>query len=337
MSYFSVKDFTTNLAAKVRSVLVNTDENLPAHILQDSAGNEVLGTRTDAANNFTNTTSISAMSIWKSISATLQGQANSSQSQPVKLQDGAGNALTSDLRGGKQTLAVEIIDGTGNQITTFGGSGGTASTFGSTFPTQGTAMGAKNGTNMVNLTADSSNNLNVAVAAGLPTGANTVGAVNLKINGNNPDLAAGTGGSATMRVAIDTSQIGSPGPQSSANSTSVTPANSSDVTPSRVNTGSGTNATNLKGAAGVVRSIDLFNTSANTVYFKFYNKATAPTVGTDTPIWTIPLPAGGGYSKQYFIGTPFSTGISYAITTGQADANTTGVNSGDVTGQINWV
>jgi hypothetical protein len=46
-----------------------------------------------------------------------------------------------------------------------GGSGGTSSTFGGAFPTSGTAIGVKNGSNMTNLTADGSNNLNVNLAA----------------------------------------------------------------------------------------------------------------------------------------------------------------------------
>lgn len=43
---------------------------------------------------------------------------------------------------------VAIVDGSGNQITTFGGSGGTASSYGSAFPASGTAVGFSDGTNM---------------------------------------------------------------------------------------------------------------------------------------------------------------------------------------------
>lgn len=46
MSYFSVKDFTTAVAAKIKSFVVNTDENIPTHGILDSAGAEVLGTLT---------------------------------------------------------------------------------------------------------------------------------------------------------------------------------------------------------------------------------------------------------------------------------------------------
>lgn len=47
-----------------------------------------------------------------------------------------------------QTIA--IVDASGTQITSFGGSGGTASNFGSAVPSSGTAIGASDGTNMQN-------------------------------------------------------------------------------------------------------------------------------------------------------------------------------------------
>lgn len=43
---------------------------------------------------------------------------------------------------------VAIVDGSGNQITSFGGSGGTASNYTSAFPSTGTAVGFSDGTNM---------------------------------------------------------------------------------------------------------------------------------------------------------------------------------------------
>ena len=48
-----------------------------------------------------------------------------------RLQDGAGNAITSDARGSARPLAVEILDATGNQITSFGA--GSGPSFGSAF------------------------------------------------------------------------------------------------------------------------------------------------------------------------------------------------------------
>ena len=106
---------------------------------------------------------------------------------------------------------------------------------------------------------------------------------------------------------------------------------------SRVNAAASTNATSLKASAGSIAGIALFNTASYTTFFKLYNKASAPTVGTDTPVWTIPLPAGGGFEEEFILGEYFSTGIAYAITKLQADADTTVVVAGDVTGRIKWI
>ncbi len=77
MSFFSIKDFTTGVAAKIRSVLVNTDENLPAHVIQDTAGNDIMGTRIEAKSTATDTTSVSFMQVFKQISASVQAIAAS--------------------------------------------------------------------------------------------------------------------------------------------------------------------------------------------------------------------------------------------------------------------
>jgi hypothetical protein len=94
-----------------------------------------------------------------------------------------------------------------------------------------------------------------------------------------------------------------------------------------------TNATSVKASAGNVHKV--FGTSANAAarYLKFYNKASAPTVGSDTPVLTFYIPPntvnGGVFSfdldRQYF-----STGIAYAMTTAAADADTGALTAGDV-------
>lgn len=108
-------------------------------------------------------------------------------------------------------------------------------------------------------------------------------------------------------------------------------------TSSRVNAAATTNATSLKASAGQIYNIDVFNTAAYTVFLKIYNKASAPTVGTDTPVWTIPIPAGGGFSKFIPMGKTLGTGVAYAITKLQADSDTTVVVAGDLTGSIDWI
>jgi hypothetical protein len=112
---------------------------------------------------------------------------------------------------------------------------------------------------------------------------------------------------------------------------------SSGTTASRVVAAASTNATSLKASAGNIFEIDVFNVAAYDVFLKLYNKASAPTVGTDTPVFTIPLKAGTGYSKSFLYGRNFATGIAYAITKLQADSDTTVVVAGDLTGSIGWI
>lgn len=65
---------------------------------------------------------------------------------------------------GSTPLDVSIVDGSGNQVTSFGGTGGTSSSFGAAFPGSGTAIGAKDsaGVNMAALNLDASGNLKVS-------------------------------------------------------------------------------------------------------------------------------------------------------------------------------
>jgi hypothetical protein len=84
-----------------------------------------------------------------------------------------------------------------------------------------------------------------------------------------------------------------------------------------------TNATVVKGSAGKLYQVDCFNSDSIGYWVKFYNKATAPTVGTDVPVATRWVPAGGGYVLPGDIGTPFSAGIGFATTLLATDADTT--------------
>jgi len=66
------------------------------------------------------------------------------------------------------------------------------------------------------------------------------------------------------------------------------------------------------------------NLATATRYIKFYDKATAPTVGTDTPVITFPLSAGAAANLSFDENHlwPFSLGIGIGATTGVADNNT---------------
>lgn len=95
-----------------------------------------------------------------------------------------------------------------------------------------------------------------------------------------------------------------------------------------------TNATSLKASAGTLYALYVGNTNAAARYFKLYNKASAPTVGTDTPVMTIMVPgntAGAGVVVPLGPGADFSTGIAYATTTGAADSDTAAVAANEIT------
>jgi hypothetical protein len=94
-----------------------------------------------------------------------------------------------------------------------------------------------------------------------------------------------------------------------------------------------TNATSLKASAGTLYSITAINLNAAVRYLKLYNKASSPTVGTDTPVATIPIPAsatGAGFTVAFPLGFDFATGIAYALTTGAADADTGAVAANEI-------
>lgn len=92
-----------------------------------------------------------------------------------------------------------------------------------------------------------------------------------------------------------------------------------------------TNATSAKATSGVLFSANGYNGNAAARYLKFYNLDAAPTVGTDTPVLTVYLPATTRFDID-FHGLQFSQGIAYALTTGSADNDTGALTAGDVLG-----
>lgn len=94
-----------------------------------------------------------------------------------------------------------------------------------------------------------------------------------------------------------------------------------------------TNANVVKATPGNLYSIVAIGLTSVVRYLKLYNKASAPTVGTDVPVMTIPIPAntqGAGIAIPFSMGVNFPLGIALAITTGSADNNNVAVAAGDV-------
>jgi len=102
-------------------------------------------------------------------------------------------------------------------------------------------------------------------------------------------------------------------------------------TASNINSAATTNAAFIKNAAGTVYNILASNTNAAARFVKFYNKASAPTVGTDVPIITITVPANGTvHADMGTLGHRFATGIAIAITAGSADSDTAAIGANEV-------
>lgn len=98
-----------------------------------------------------------------------------------------------------------------------------------------------------------------------------------------------------------------------------------------------TNATSVKGSAGTIYHLSITNTNASARYIRFYNKASAPTVGTDTVVYALAIPGSGGATINFTYGLPFSTGIAYSLTADAANSGTTAVAADEIKVNIVYV
>lgn len=111
-------------------------------------------------------------------------------------------------------------------------------------------------------------------------------------------------------------------------STRPTASTTGANTKSRTTTTLSTNATSVKASAGMLYDVEVTNTDTNPFYLKFYNKASAPTVGTDTPTETLLIPASSTQRFNWTQGNPFTTGLAFATTSLSPDSDTTVVAAG---------
>ena len=93
-----------------------------------------------------------------------------------------------------------------------------------------------------------------------------------------------------------------------------------------------TNATSVKTSAGTINALHVSNTNASTSYYlKLFNKTSAPTVGTDVPVFTFLIPPAGLRTIDCGAsGIRLSTGIAYCITANPADNDTTAIPANEV-------
>jgi hypothetical protein len=112
--------------------------------------------------------------------------------------------------------------------------------------------------------------------------------------------------------------------------TTPTPSATGGLSNSRTISAATTNATVVKATPGKVHRVIVSNINAAARYLKLYNKATAPTVGTDVPVITLLLPAASQQQLDLSdLGLQFSAGIGFALTTGVADADVAAVSANE--------
>jgi hypothetical protein len=157
----------------------------------------------------------------------------------------------------------------------------------------------------------------------------------LSVDDNGGALTVDNGGTFAVQAAQSGTWTVQPG--DTANTTawlvSERPAASGGQTIFRRISTADTNAASVKASAGQVYGWYITNVNASPRYAKLYNKASAPTVGSDTPVMTLLIPgntAGAGSTLGLPCGAAFSTGIALAITTGVADADTGAVAANEI-------
>jgi hypothetical protein len=92
-----------------------------------------------------------------------------------------------------------------------------------------------------------------------------------------------------------------------------------------------TNSTLVFAKQGFLGAGQLVNSTATAAWFKLYDKATAPTCGTDVPKWTLAIPANTtpqGVPLPTNAGIQFANGIGFCVTGAFADNDTTAAPAG---------
>lgn len=102
------------------------------------------------------------------------------------------------------------------------------------------------------------------------------------------------------------------------------------ATPYKLISANSTNSTLVHAGTTRLASYFVSNQNASARFVKLYDKATAPTVGTDVPKWTIAIPGGSAANLSFAEPILFVLGLGIGTTTGVADADTGAVAATEV-------
>jgi hypothetical protein len=103
-----------------------------------------------------------------------------------------------------------------------------------------------------------------------------------------------------------------------------------------------TNSTLIRGSAGSVFNIIIHNTHSgggggSAITLRFYDKSTAPVVGTDVPMIIIHVQSNDSKEINFTSGITFRNGIAYSITAGNSLLDTTPVSADGVQVYIGYI
>jgi hypothetical protein len=180
------------------------------------------------------------------------------------------------------------------------------------------ANAAVTGTAVVTLRATNATGM-VGIDNPLPSGTNTIGAINIAATQTLATVTTvGTLTTITNGVKSATSTTGG--------ATTFTQISAAT-----------TNAAFVKASAGTLYGVQASNTGAAVAFLKIFNKASAPTVGTDVAVKTYIIPSGGGTNIPIPPqGLAFGTGIAISITGLATTADTTAVALAQVVVNIDY-
>jgi len=124
---------------------------------------------------------------------------------------------------------------------------------------------------------------------------------------------------------------------SAASTVSLVPETSGGLSTKHFVAAASDNATNLKGSAGQVYSIDAYNNSSAPVYFKLYNASSSPTGCGATNLYkVVGIQAGTQHTLQSEEGWAMGTGIGYCLTAGISDSDDTAVSANVATIDVGY-
>lgn len=267
--------------------------------------------------------------------------------QPLSL-DTSGNlrVVTSGSSGGVTDVNIDEVAGVAAGATVAGALDVTcvSGCVAGSGVSQGTATAAaptyiEGSNNALSLTLGGAQRVSLTTA--IPAGANVIGAVTQSGTWNIGTVTAVTGITNALPAGnnnigdVDAIQSGTwtVQPGNTANTTPwlVTPipaTTTADTLQHSVVLANTTNATNVKNGAGTLYNVSVTNNTATIAYLKLYNSASAPTCGSGTPVARYIIPAstaGAGNNINLEMGAEYTTGISYCVTTGIGDSDTTAV------------